>query len=89
MKALTGRQQAAVLLALVRDWTKLQNSKVCRVVIRSREFVSDERIRTALRWLCVCGGDWTRAKAEIKSPALVAWVEQRRNGGIYPKGGAR
>lgn len=86
MRRLTGRQQAAVLLALVRNWPGcVRKWRVARIVLRAREVVSDERIRAAMHWLTVFDGNWSLAKGEVRCPRLVAWIDDRLHG---RKGGA-
>lgn len=88
MKTLSGRQQAAVLWALVRNWRNaIRKWKCARIVLGAKRHCTDARIRTAMHWLCVFDGNWNLAKSELRSPdmlKLVAWVDSRLHG----KGGA-
>lgn len=88
-KSLTQKQQVAVLRAMLRNYRLvILRENVCRMLIFSRDYFTDDFIREIVRAMLINFGDWDAAKAELSQrkserfKRVCKWAERVKGGAL-------
>lgn len=89
MKKKGGKTQVAILRALLRNYRlAICSPKVCRMLIYSRDYFTDDFVREIVRALVVNFGDWESTKAELSQrkserfKTFCKWAEGVKGGAL-------